>query len=77
MGCFIPYGVPCAKGPIPYCLEEVSRRPDADLKLKSLADAVKALGPRYRGLEAIFDTHLVAHVIAGTAEREAIATHLK
>jgi hypothetical protein len=77
MGCFIPYAVPCAKGPIPYCLEEVSKGRNASARLKKLAGEIKKLAPHYRGLETVFDTHLVAHVIKNAAARKGIAAHLK
>jgi hypothetical protein len=50
---------PCAKGPVTYCLDELSTRDDAHARLDALRAAIIRLKEKqYRGLEKVFATHL-------------------
>lgn len=50
---------PCAKGPIPYCLDELSTHPDARTHLENLRAAVEGLRTNsFRGLERVFEKFL-------------------
>ncbi len=68
--------VPCLKGPIPYCLEQCSKGQGAGDRLKRLSAAIRAIAPHFRGLETVFDEHLLP-LVFNEARRRAITTHLK
>jgi hypothetical protein len=70
-------GVPCAKGAIPWCLDEFSKGPGARARVAKLNDAIAKLAPAYVGLEEVFDTHLFSHVIADRAQRRDKVAQLK
>src|SRR6266567_9123116 len=74
---FVPYPkVPCLKGPIPYCLEQCSKGQGAGDRLKRLSAAIRAIAPHFRGLETVFDEHLLP-LVFNKARRRAITAHLK
>jgi hypothetical protein len=69
---------PCAKGPVPYCLDECSKQADARTRLEQLRDAIKALaGANYVGLEDVFKKHLLPLGFPNPTQQQAIADHLK
>jgi hypothetical protein len=68
---------PCAKGPVPYCLDEVSKRRGARHRLELLRNALESAKPGYQGLEVIFDEHLIRYIFPSQADRTRIAAHLK
>lgn len=76
MGCFVPEGTPCAKGPIPYHLDLCSRRSDARERLTALSDAIKRIAPTYEGLADVFDTYLMAGTSADDRLRASLRDHL-
>ncbi|MGH6660568.1 MAG: hypothetical protein ACREA0_23755 [bacterium] len=69
MGFTAPYA-PTAKGPVTYCLDELSKRPDARQRLVQLRDAIIDLGSKgksgkgggFHGLENVFAKHLLVHI---------------
>jgi hypothetical protein len=73
-----PYnpGCPKAKGPVPYCLEEISKATSARARLETLQRDIKALAPTYRGLAAVFETDLLTHFYEDPKARE-IRLHLE
>jgi hypothetical protein len=72
---FIASDKPCGKGPVPYCLDEVSRSGDARTRLEQLANAIKG-APTYHDLAKVLDKHLMAYVISNAGERARIVEHL-
>ena len=51
----------CAKGPVPYCLDELSTRPNARSQLQELQTAIEGLrADDFRGLENVFGEYLFA-----------------
>ena len=56
----LPPSVSAAKGVIPYCIERISREPEARPRMQALHAAISALSPTFAGLEDVFDQHLVA-----------------
>ena len=68
---------PCVKGPIPHCLDEVSKGADARRRLEQLRDAITSIAPSYQGLETVFDTYLLVYVFDDPRVRENIVAHLK
>jgi hypothetical protein len=68
---------PCVKGPIPHCLDEVSKGGDARRRLEQLRDAITSIAPSYQGLETVFDTYLLVYVFDDPRVRENIVAHLK
>src|SRR5713226_3256793 len=77
MGGLIGDDSPCAKGPIPYCLDQCSKGDGARERLVQLRNAIQGLGPTYRGLETVFDTHLVSRIYADPLVRQNLAEHLR
>ena len=75
MGAILPLDAPCAKGWIPYALEECSRMPEARAILEDLQDAIESLAPDYRNLSEVFDQYLLSHV-APDNHRPKILRHL-
>ena len=75
MAANLPLDAPCAKGWIPYALEECSRMPTARAILEELRDAIEALAPDYRNLSEVFDQYLLSHV-APDNHRPKILRHL-
>ena len=67
---------PVAKGPVPYCLEELSRDTDARAIFGTLQRDIMALAPTYGGLAAVFETDLLA-LLYSSAEATAIRVHLE
>jgi hypothetical protein len=68
---------PCAKGPIPYCLDEVSKGVSARVRLEKLRDEIVKLGPNCHDLEKVFDAHLLSYFYPDDDKRSAITEHLK
>lgn len=77
MGAFVPQPVPCAKGAICYCLDELSRGPGARARLTKLRKAIAALAPSYAGLAEVFDKYLVAYEFTSVDSRRRILEHLR
>ena len=77
MGSFIAGAVPCAKGPICYCLDEFSKGRGARPRIAKLRYAIAALAPSYAGLAEVFDEYLMSHVITDADQRQKIVAHLK
>ena len=49
----------CAKGPVPFCLEEMSKQPNARANLDSLGKAIEGLrSSNFFGLEKVFEAQL-------------------
>ena len=76
MGCFVFGGAPGAKGPIPFWLDQLSVGPDARVRLERLLEALRALGPDYRGLEDAFDAHLATAYARDETFRRRLREHL-
>jgi len=76
MGLSPVQSVPVLKGPIPHCLEVISKGRGASERLRRLARAIGSIAPRYRGLEKVFDEHLLSFVF-NSAKRKAITEHLR
>ena len=76
MGCIIILGCHGAKGPIPHWLDRCSVGPDARTRLQALRDALRKIGPDYKGLEEVFDTHLAAPHSNDEAFRGRLREHL-
>ena len=72
----LPPSVSAAKGVIPYCLEKISRDPEARPRMQALHDAIAALAPSFAGLEDAFDEHLVAPYFPDRV-RDEVRAHLK
>ncbi len=68
--------VPCAKGPVCYALDKLSRGRDARARLRKLRDAIRKLAPDYAGLSETFDRYLLSHVFRGAAGRARMVDHL-
>jgi hypothetical protein len=73
-----PYNPDCpvAKGPVPYCLETLSRAADARTILETLRDGISALAPTYHGLAGVFEKDLLT-ILYSDAEAAAIRLHLE
>ena len=69
--------VPCAKGPVPYALDQCSTGKGARDRLARFSDALKKLRPTYRGLEIVFDVHLISRIFPDSRRREALKEHLR
>jgi len=77
MGGVLPLHTPCAKGWLPYALEECSRMPRGRAILDELLDAmVQSLAPDYQNLTEIFDHYLLSHVVPDT-HRAKVVRHLE
>lgn len=68
--------VPCSKGTICYCLDEISKGRGARSRIAKLRAAIAALAPSYAGLTEVFDEYLVAYVFPDADRRRRIADHL-
>jgi hypothetical protein len=77
MGSFVAGAVPCAKGPICYCLDEFSKGRGARSRIAKLRYAIAELAPSYAGLAEVFDEYLMSHVITDADQRQKIVAHLK
>jgi hypothetical protein len=77
MGCIVIQGCHGAKGPIPHWLDCCSLGSDARARLQALLDALKKIGPDYKGLEDVFDSHLAALFSNDEAFRRRLREHLK
>jgi hypothetical protein len=73
----LPPSVPCAKGWVPYCLDQCSKGRGARARLRNLSQAIASLAPSYHGLEEAFDTHLLSGCVTDPRLRERIVEHLK
>jgi hypothetical protein len=69
--------IPCAKGPVPYALDQCSTGKGARDRLAQLSEALKGLRPAYQGLELVFDTHLISRIFPDSRKREAVKEHLR
>ncbi|HUK08424.1 MAG TPA: hypothetical protein VLX09_11190 [Stellaceae bacterium] len=76
MGSDVVQGVPVLKGPVPHCLERVSKGKGARARLQQLAAAVQAIAPQYRGLENVLDENLLIYVF-NEKQRKVITEHLR
>jgi len=57
---------PCVKGPVTYCLDVLSARPDARELLQRLGDAIAGLRHiEFRGLHEVFARYLLSPVLGG------------
>jgi hypothetical protein len=57
---------PCVKGPVTYCLDALSARPDARELLQRLGDAISGLRHiEFRGLQEVFARYLLSPVLGG------------
>jgi hypothetical protein len=77
MNMVVEENVPCAKGAICYCLDEFSKGRGARPRVRRLRDAVAALAPSFNGLTAVFDRHLLSHVMTDADERARVVAHLQ
>jgi hypothetical protein len=77
MGAIIHPTCPLAKGPVPCCLDEISRGRGARERLQRLHDAIAAIAPHYRGLADVFGEHLLGYVFRDADERRRIVRHLQ
>lgn len=78
MGNPLAADVPCAKGPVPYCLDQCSRGAGARARLENLRAAIQALaGANYVGLEDVFKTHLLPLGFPNPIAQQNITDHLK
>ena len=77
MGCRVIQGAHGAKGPIPFWLDSCSVGADARARLQALLNAVKKIGPDYKGLEDVFDAYLGALFSNDEAFRRRLREHLK
>jgi hypothetical protein len=69
---------PCARGPIPRCLDVCSRGDGARTRLEQLKGAISALkGAYYRGLETVFEQHLLRLQYADPNVRRIITDNLR
>jgi hypothetical protein len=66
-----------AKGPVPLCLEEISKGDGARRRLDTLRTNLAALAPSYRGLAAVFEADLLALVYPNPADAANIRAHLE
>ena len=67
---FMDPNVPVAKGPVTYCLDELSTRKDARQRLDNLRVAIIGLKTKeFRGLEEVFAEHLLAHIYRGPKKK--------
>ena len=71
----LPIGVPCAKGWVPFCLEEMSRQENARPRLTDLYNAVRSLAPEFDGLADVFGSHLLSRYTSAP-KCEQIVGHL-
>jgi hypothetical protein len=72
-----PRDVIVAKGPVPYCLEEISKASDARVRLDTLRTDIAALAPSYSGLAAVFHADLLSLVYPNPADADNIKAHLE
>ena len=72
----LPADAPCAKGWIPYGLDEISRGRGARARLRRLSEAIRSLAPNYQNLERVFDTHILSHVMTDPRAREEFVAYL-
>jgi hypothetical protein len=77
MGALILPDVPCAKGWVPYGLDECSKGRGARSRLNRLNEAIALLAPSYQGLEAVFNTYLLSRIISNPSVRERVVDYLK
>jgi len=69
---------PCAKGPVPYGLDTISKGVGARARLEQLRNAIMALpGGKYQGLESVFETHVLRPIYPDPKDAAAVAVHLK
>ena len=76
MSAILPLDAPCAKGWVPYALEECSRMPRARAILDELREAMKPLAPNYQNLTDVLDQYLLSHVVPAT-HRAKVVRHLE
>jgi hypothetical protein len=66
-----------AKGPVPFCLEEISKGSGARRRLDTLRTNIAALGAPYHGLAAVFEADLLALVFPNPADAANVRAHLE
>ena len=77
MGPFVPQH-PCAKGPVTYCLDELSVKKDAPALMQKLGDEIMKIEPNdFRGLETVFEHYLLQAVYNDPAKSAKVAAYLK
>lgn len=69
---------PVAKGPVPHGLDTISGMPDARARLERLKNAMLGIsGNRYRGLETVFEEHVLRPIFNDPKDAAKVAEHLK
>lgn len=72
----LPSTAPVAKGWIPYCLEEMSKKGDSGAGLRRLYNALRDCRPQFDGLADLFGKYLLANFIESAPKIERIVDHL-
>ncbi len=73
----LPASVPCAKGWVPYSLDQCSKGRGARARLEGLNRAIASLGPNYQRLADVFNDHLLARIFPDAGLRARIVAHLR
>jgi hypothetical protein len=73
----LPAGVPCAKGWVPFSLDQCSKGRGARARLEGLNRAIASLAPDYQGLTDVFNDHLLVRSFRNASLRQRIVTHLR
>ena len=77
MGPFAPQH-PCAKGPVTYCLDELSVKNDAPALMQKLADEITKLeANNFHDLEKALETYLLQVVYNDAVKSAKVAAYLK
>lgn len=77
MGPFAPQS-PCAKGPVTYCLDELSTKPNAPDLMKKLGDEIyKIEGNDFRDLEKVLEIYLLQVIYNDPGKSAKVAAYLK
>ena len=73
MGPFAPQH-PCAKGPVTYCLDELSVKKDAPALMQKLGDEIIKIEPNdFHGLETVFEQYLLQEIYNDPANSAKVA----
>lgn len=76
--CFVKPDNPAAKGVVTHCLDEISKRSNADELLGALASAIAALKAEgYTNLADVFASHLFAHIYTENDKIESFRKYLR
>ena len=73
----LPPSVPCAKGWVPYSLDQCSKGRGARARLEGLNRAIASLAPNYQRLADVFNDHLLARTFPDASLRARIVAHLR